>query len=64
VIAGAPAALALTVIARIYLGNEAPLAGIFWLSLAAIVAATTAIAGRRATALSGSQEEGFHPTSA
>jgi uncharacterized iron-regulated membrane protein len=63
VIAGAPTALAITVIARIYLGSAAPLAGIFWLPLAAIVAATTIVAGRRATALSGSQEADLRATS-
>ena len=44
---GSPVALALTLAMRLTLGNAAPFAAIFWLSLAAAVIAATALAGRR-----------------
>jgi uncharacterized iron-regulated membrane protein len=47
VVWGSPVALALTLAVRLTLGNAAPFAAIFWLSLAAAVIAAIALAGRR-----------------
>jgi uncharacterized iron-regulated membrane protein len=47
VVWGSPVALALTLAVRLTLGNTAPFAAIFWLTLAAAVIAAIAVAGRR-----------------
>jgi len=47
IVAGTPAVLALTFAARKIVGNEAPYAAIFWIGLAACVAASIASVSRR-----------------
>lgn len=47
VIWGTPAALMATIIARATLGNDAPLVAIFWSTLAALVALSIFLAGRK-----------------
>ncbi|MXO69617.1 PepSY domain-containing protein [Altererythrobacter marinus] len=47
VVVGTPVALLATVAARVAIGNEAPFAAIFWIALAAWIAAAVALAARR-----------------
>lgn len=47
VVAGTPAALAATVLARIVIGNDAPFVAIFWIGLALYIAASVLAASRK-----------------
>jgi hypothetical protein len=47
VVVGTPVALLATVAARVAIGNEAPFAAIFWIALAAWIAAAVTLAARR-----------------
>lgn len=53
VIIGTPAALAVTVLARIVWGNEAPFAALFWISLLAAVAGAALLSNRTGKPQSG-----------